>query len=374
MKFWKRAILINLAIVLAVVAVLAIFFATPFGRPVFKTILLIPEVLPEFPVKPLKFFSKEPKIEEISLQIPGKEIKADLYRPNDNKRHPGLVVALGTDVTRKNSVLVPVVHALARLGFVVLVPDLPDFISGFVWTDSSEALISSFEFLEKQNFIVNDKMGFFGFCVGGSQSIVVSEDPRISERVSFVIALTPYYNLFSLTEKALAGGVRGEYGIEATIKSVQKGFINYIEGEKERQLLLEHFIDGNKLSDEELDGLSSEAKSIYQVLSNQDRENFANLWQTFPPKGKELLSRLSPDTKIDKLKAKLYILYDKGYTFIPKSEAELWEDVPANKKISIVEIQSFQHVTPQPNLPRWELTKLSFQLFVFIYKVFLQLG
>src|SRR3990167_7212787 len=101
MKFWKKALLINFAVVLVLLGSLAVFFATPWGRPVLKTLLLVPEVVPNFPIRPLKFFSREPTIEEITLKVGDKDIKADLYKPNDNKKHPAVVFTLGTIVTRK---------------------------------------------------------------------------------------------------------------------------------------------------------------------------------------------------------------------------------------------------------------------------------
>ena len=35
MKFWKKAVLINLAVILVLLGSLTVFFATPFGRPAF---------------------------------------------------------------------------------------------------------------------------------------------------------------------------------------------------------------------------------------------------------------------------------------------------------------------------------------------------
>jgi hypothetical protein len=369
LKFWKKAILTNLAVILTILVSLTLFFMTPWGKPMFKATLLLPEVSPEIPFHPLRIFSKPPIIEEVEIPVNDKKIKADLYRPKDNKKHPGIIVALGTDVTRKNAELIPVARALSRLDYVVLVPDLPDFIAGFVWTDSSEILVSSYSFLENQRFIEKEKMGFLGFCVGGAQAIVAAEDQRISERVSTIVALTPYFNFYTLSEEILAGNVKGEYGIEATIKSLQKGFLNYVSDKQEKQLLIDHFLDGKELSSEEINKLSVEAKNIYSFLSNKDKSNFGILWENLPTKGKELLTNLSPDAKISNLKAKLFIVYDKGYTFIPKSQADYWKDIASSHKISISVIQSLEHVKVKPRLPRWELTKLGFQLFIFMSKV-----
>ena len=370
MTSFKKKIISALLTLLLLALLVITFLVSPWGQPLSKALLLVPEVSPDFPIKPLAYLTKEPKLTEVKIPTDYGEIGADLYRPNDDKKHPGIVVALGTEVTRKNGELIPFARSLARLGYTVLIPDLPDFIAGYVWTNSSEVLISSYEFLENQSFVESEKIGLLGFCVGGSQSIVAAEDERISNDVSFVVALTPYYNFFTLSEEILAGKVAGEYGIDLTIKSLQKGFINYITDQKEKQLLSSHFLEEKEISNQEIEELSPEAKSIYLFLSNKDNSKFPELWGAIPAGGKDLLARLSPDTKISDLKAKLFIVYDEGYTYIPESQARHWKDISSsNKNVSVTVIQSLQHVKIKPRLPRWELTKLVFQLSGFIYKV-----
>src|SRR3972149_70071 len=202
MKFWKKAVLINLAVILVLLGSLTVFFATPFGRPALKTLLLVPEVVPDFPVRPLKYFSREPKVEEVTLKVGDMDIKADLYTPQDNKKHPAVIFTLGVVVTKQDSTVVKFAQSLSRLGFVVLVPDLPDFVSGFVWTDSVETLISAVEFLDRQSFVNRQRIGFAGFCVGSSVSMIAAENEKIADKVAFITAVSPYFNLFSLSEAA----------------------------------------------------------------------------------------------------------------------------------------------------------------------------
>jgi len=250
LKFWKKALLVNLAVILAIVASLAIFFATPWGRPALKTMLLVPEVVPNFPVKPLKLFSKKPKIEEVSLKVDGREVKANLYRLPDNKKHPAVVFILGILYSKDNPNVTSTAEILSRSGFVVLVPDLPDFQSGFVWIDSVNTLISSVEFLDKQNFVDQKKIGFAGFCVGASAAIIAAEDERIANKVNFIAAISPYFDLYSTVD-----AIRGRQIIDddgslqswepagLTIETFYKGFINYIADEKERALLTRYFLE-----------------------------------------------------------------------------------------------------------------------------------
>src|SRR3989344_5063919 len=199
-KFWKKAFLANLTAILAIVAVLTVFFLTPLGKAHLRTFLLASEVIPNFPIKPLGYLSRDPFIQEITLKTSFVEVAADLYRPQDNKKHPAVIFTLGTIVNRKDAQVTKFAQALSRTGFVVLVPDLPDFMSGFVWTDSVNTLISSVEFLDEQDFVEKNKIGFAGFCVGASASVIAAEDSQIADKITFISAISPYFDLISLSE------------------------------------------------------------------------------------------------------------------------------------------------------------------------------
>src|SRR3989344_9066537 len=105
MASFKKKIINALLTLLLLILLFVTFLITPWGRPVLKTLLLVPEVVPDFPIRPLKFFSREPTIEEVTLKVGDKDIKADLYKPNDNKTHPAIILTLGVVVTRKDKVI-----------------------------------------------------------------------------------------------------------------------------------------------------------------------------------------------------------------------------------------------------------------------------
>jgi len=377
MKFWKRAILINFAVVLVLLVSLTVFFATPWGRPALKTLLLVPEVVPNFPIRPLKFFSKEPQVKEVAIQTGEKEIKADLYRPQDDKKHPSVVFTIGTIITKRDPVVTKFAQSLSRIGFVVLVPDLPDFLQGFVWTDSVNTLISSVEFLDRQPFVEKEKIGFAGFCVGASTSIVAAEDERIANKVNYIIAISPYFDILTSAGAVTTRKAKTDSGFisweptELTKEALYRGFINYINDGKEKDLLLEYFLKRQAIYSE-INGLSPEAKIIYEFLSNQDPEKVEEIWQRAPQSAKDLVNNLSPSTRINKLKAKIFVLNDKKDTFIPRTEGEKLAKSLSKKQRYFVEIDTFEHVNPATKLERWAAIKQLFQLSRYVYNVLAQ--
>lgn len=378
MKFFKKALLINLTVIFAILVGLTLFFITPWGKSVAKTVLLTTEAVPDFPIRPLQTFTKDPKIEEVTIKtVDGKEIKADLYRPPDNKKYPAIVLTVGTIVTRKDAIVTKFSQALSRVGFVVLVPDLPDFLSGFVWTDSVNTLISSVEFLDGQPYVNKNKIGFVGFCVGASVSILAAEDQRIADKVAYISAISPYFDLIGITKaitSRYAENTQGELkpweSNQLSTESVVKGYSNYLGNERERELLINYFLKGEEIPSQSFEGFSEEAKSIYDLLANRDQGQFNQVFKNLPQELQALAAELSPSTKIDNLKAKMFVLNDKKDTFVPEVEGvKLAKSLPKSQ-IYFVEIDSFEHVNPKTRLPRWAAIKQIFNLSVYIYRVF----
>src|SRR3989344_162820 len=318
MASFKKKIINALLTLLLLILLFVTFLITPWGRPVLKTLLLVPEVVPNFPIRPLKFFSREPTIEEITLKVGDKDIKADLYKPNDNKKHPAVVFTLGTIVTRKDEAVTKFAQSLSRSGFIVLVPDLPDFLSGFVWTDSVETLTSSVEFLDKQPFVNRQKIGFAGFCVGASASIIAAEDSAIADKVSFISAISPYFDMRAGSEAVVTGHAKNSNGdlvvwqpAQISKDAVVRGFVNAVGDENERILLRTRFLEDKALTVEQINGFSQGALSIYNFLGNTDPAKSDEVWDGMPGDYKDIISELSPSTKINNLKAKIFVLNDK---------------------------------------------------------------
>ena len=157
---------------------------------------------------------------------------------------------------------------------------------------------------------------------------------------------------------------------QLSVKSVQKGFINYIADRKEREILYRHFLENRKINQEQINGFSNEAKSIYEFLANSDGSQRAEIWASFPQEGKDLLTELSPSADISSLKAKLFVLNDKNDTYVPKIEGvRLAESLPKDQ-IYFVEVDSFEHVNPATSLPRWAAIKQLFNVGRYLYNVF----
>src|SRR5262249_4821589 len=80
------ALLVLLALVLA--------FSHP-GQVALKTLLLLPDMFPTSPVRPLTWLTGPPRLEEVAFDYPAGHLDADVYLPAEDGPHGALILLLG---------------------------------------------------------------------------------------------------------------------------------------------------------------------------------------------------------------------------------------------------------------------------------------
>lgn len=373
MKFWKRALLINLAVILAIVAGLGIFFATPWGRPVFKTILLIPEIWPAAPIHPLRWITREPVVETVAIPSGSEEIVLNIYRPNDKKRHPAaLFIMLGVDP--RAELIVGYAKSFARIGMVIAVPNNKDYITLNVKTSHIKNSVDAFKFLESQDYVDSTHVGFIGPCAGGGYSLLAAADEEIADRVNFIVTIATYFDMLKGMSKVYPPVITQDdrsYNWNPnplTIEAGKRVLINSLSSEEEKILLTE-MINYKIQKEENFTRLSLDGQQIYNLLVNKDPTKTVGLLESLALKTRNVIVELSPRTKINKVKAKVFILGDLRDNFVPRTEnQDLAKSLPENQ-VDIVELDLLEHSQLVRRLPRLRTVKQLFELFLFTYRV-----
>src|SRR4030042_3766536 len=203
MKFLKKVLLINLIIIIVFLAIFIIFIITPFGRPFGKALLLMPEIIPGAKVHPINLISKSPLLEQVEINSGKKKITTYIYRPDDFKKHPVIILTIPGGVPEKD-VVVSYAKGFARAGFVVVVGDIPEIaIADKININRKQAddLVGIFQFLETNEHVDAGRIGYFGLCLGGSLSLLAAEDSQISSQVKFVITVSSAYDIQTIFEQ-----------------------------------------------------------------------------------------------------------------------------------------------------------------------------
>ena len=263
--------------------------------------------------------------------------QADLYRPADDVRArlvlvPGLVPQ-GKDDPRVTALA----YSLARMGFAVLTPDMPGFhelrASPQNVQDIVEAVLELGN-LDLRTSSPRAKVGIAGISYAAGPAILAAMEPRIAERVSFILSVGGYYDI----EEAITYLTTGKYR-RGPGSPWQEGEPNpwgkwtflrsnahLIEDSRDRIAL--EAMGERKHSDldasiEDLaQDLGPEGRAVYDLIVNTDPDSVGQLIARLPEQIRRDFDSLNIANKdLSNLKAQLILVHGQDDSMIPSTES-----------------------------------------------------
>ena len=372
-KWLRRGCLAGIVLCLVIISLVSL---TPQGRSAFKAALFVSQVL-EVPIKPQKWFVSDPIIEEVHYTPPHGQGIADIYRINDDHKRAGLLLFLGVNPAGRNDARVRNLgNALARAGFVVMVPWSESMIEKRIDIREIDNLISAFQYLQGQEFIDADRVGMAGFCVGASMLAVAASHPSINRQVNFLNFFGGYYDAQDLLKQISArtsfynSNIRLWEPNSLTMEVFTNQLIQSLENPMEKELLNLHF--NNKLNKTSLTSqqLSSEAYSVFQLLSGSSLETTDKFVKQLPANLLTNLNMISPSTNIQNLLAKVLIMHDREDDLVPSEEAHRFADALEQRgDFHYTEFSFFDHIDPTRKVRFTTYITESVKLYRHMYKV-----
>jgi dienelactone hydrolase len=372
---WLKSLGIMLLMIAAALVLLAV--VTPQGRAAAKTAGLVLQVVPNFPVKPLPLFTGEPERTPITYPSGVGEIEADVYRISDGKPRAAVVLFLGVNPAgRDEERVVNLGEALARSGFVVLVPWSANMVSRRVDPADVDLLVGAFEYLQAKPYVDPDRIGGGGFCVGSSMLLLAAADERIRDDVAFVNFFSGYYDAsdflvqFAASESFYAGARETWEPDSLTASVFTRLLIDGVTDPVERDALEAHFVDDGAMHEATREVMSTEADAVYQLLSGPTFEEARALVEWLPVSVREAMQALSPRNVIDDVSARLLIMHDREDALAPVEESRRLRDAVAGRDDTrYTEFSFFSHVDPGERVGTLTLLGESFRLFRHLYSI-----
>ncbi|KKR86515.1 MAG: hypothetical protein UU32_C0014G0002 [Candidatus Woesebacteria bacterium GW2011_GWB1_41_10] len=390
MKKSKKAGKLRTKIIWAILILTIAVIITPWGRAFYKTLIILPEFIPNSPVKTINLMTPKPVIQEVVFNSGQRQIFADLWLPKKKGKFPAAVLHLGIDIDRKDPRVQKLANVFARSQVAILVPNIPSLGSRRVLAEGKDDLIASFEYLKSIPNTKEDKLGFVGFCASGGLVILAAEDSQIADGVSFVAVINPYYDLASLYKNITLRQIEDDGQTIPwqpnfkTIEIYNRETIGGLENMLDREILNDHLTligqekleEGNfpPLSPNELKQLSPEAKFTYDLLTNKDPNKASYYLENITTPQKNLIRQLSPSTDIKNLKAKTFILMDRNNIYTPYTEAEMLQKALGGKDHLFVETKILPAGDLAENLPLKDYLGEGIKIFRFVYSVLLEIS
>lgn len=351
MRFVGRAVLLVLLIIVVAAAVL------PTGRAAASAVLLLPEFFPGSPARPLEWLTPAPKRSTVQLSYDGKQATADVYVPGTPGPHGGVIIFLGVaPAGRDDPRVVRLGEGLARIGLVTLIPQSQDLIDSRVDPTEIDEVVTAFQALSARPDVDRARIGLGGFCIGAGLSLDAAEDPRINRQVALVNSFTGYFDLESYAVSILShsiepfppepGVTREPWQPAANATAVLDDHLISLDPDPAEQDLLRQAARDPKAPRPDVNHLSSTGRTIWTLINTRDTAVDRRLIAELPPAGEEELRRLSPDTHLADLHAKVFIMHDHDDATVPYVQSRELAASLRPGQAEYDEFAFFNHVDP----------------------------
>ena len=324
----------------ALLVLLAVVAALPTAHSYLRAGAFSADVVLQLPVRPLAWATHAPTIEDFEWGGEGSG-RGQLTLPAGDDQQPAIILVLGADpAPADDERVLSLTGGLARVGFAVLLTESDDLNAAVVLPSEIPRLAGAFEALAAHPRVREDRVGYVALSAGGSLAIVAASQPRIADRVAYVVALGPYYDAASLAAAVVSYSFRGPDGVEDWEPA---GIARRVV----RNTLLAGLPEAERAAIEAGGTPESAGGSgVAELLRLPSLARAEALLQALPPEQRAHLAAVSPRYAIAGLRAPLYLLHDRSDEFIPWTESEAMAE--AHEPHIYHRLDLFQHVEPDP--------------------------
>ena len=349
----------------------------PQGRAVIRTVGLVLQVIPAVPVKPQEWFTDTPSREKINYPLPQGTGLADIYRIPKGSKSAAILFFLGVNPAgRDDPRVINLSAALARSGFVVMVPWSENMANKKVDPNDIDSLIHAFQYLSSLEYVDAKRVAMAGFCVGSSMVTVAAQDPRINDQVALVNHFSGYYNgrdfLKQIASKSsfYNGVVEPWKPSDLTFDVFVNHLIDNLENPTDRDLLSHAFLDADTTIHLSLESLTHQGQAVYRLLSGVTLEEAEDVMSQLPQKFLDDLDAISPSTNLSNLKARIFIMHDREDDAAPVEESRRLSDALRDRNnVRYTEFSFFQHVDPTGSLSPVTFIPEALKLYKHLYGI-----
>ena len=272
----------------------------------------------------------QPRVEEATLRIRDADMRVTWWIPGWGARHPGVMLVNGaTEFGNDDSETRRLSDALARAGYLVMLPEFPFIKAGTLEREATAIIDAAFAVLRDHPETRGMPTGAFGFSVGGGMLLAAASRPGSLEHASYVGALGAYFDLDTYLASVLGSAQRRNGALEpwdpdpVVRLRLPVAAAQAIADPADRERLTVALRAGSgRLSDDPPNEMGAEAVSLWRALASTDYDGALARLRALPPSLRDVLERLSPRTSWSALRPEVFWLHDVGDRFEPVSEAE----------------------------------------------------
>jgi pimeloyl-ACP methyl ester carboxylesterase len=346
-----------------------------------KTAAFIPEIFPDAPVKPLRWFTGSASVERTSMQYVHGTALLNTYVPAQSGLHSAVILMLGArPVDSDDPVVTHFADGLSRLGVVVMVPASDGLAAGRITPEEIDLLVREYIVLRERADVDPSRVGFIGLSVGGSLSLMAAADTRIRDSVAFVNAFGAYFDardLFvALASRSLqSAGDPIDWEPAPLAREVMvENLVQGLDSESERECVRAAADPMDSEATCEDGDLSPTARSALVLLDQPQTSEARRYVDELAAASGNQLAAISPRTVIDQIATDVLVMHDVHDHYIPFTESRrLVAALPPARLSAWTELELFDHVMPGQNVDLLTFAREVGQLSRHVYLTFLEI-
>jgi len=291
----------------------------------------------------------DPTREEIVIQVNGRQLHADLYRPPKPRAALLLVHGLSR-AGRRHSDLVRLAELLARRRELVLVPEFEGLTAFKLTGREVEEVRGALDHLTG----VHRTVGVAGLSFGTGPALLAAADrPQLRLVGSFggYADLRTVIAFVTTGVHAFQGQRQFQRQEEYNRWKLLALLSGYVEPDGDRRLLeaiAERKLENPMEVTASLEaGLQGPGRSVMNLVLNRREDTVAPLLAALPARVQEALDQLSPLAVVPRLSGRLLIAHGAGDESIPFTES-LRLAHASGGRARLVILQTFHHTGPRP--------------------------
>lgn len=293
-------------------------------------------------------------------------VPTTVYRPGGGDRWPALVFLNGiTARGRHHPEVERLAGALARVGFLVLVPDPPGLARGEITERTLTATTAVVQAAADRRDAAGGRVGLVGVSIGASLGLLAAEQPGIENRVTLVAGIAPYSDLENVARLATTGYSLDESGqlVRYATTSflglvIARSFVADLPASRDRSRLLAELLRLHEGSPDPLalfrrlypGQVVPSARAVVELLANRDPARFDRLYAALPPELRASIARLSPLAGAARLRAPVDIASAPHDKYFPLGETKALVRAARHSRVRLTVTSTLHHAVPNLSL------------------------
>ena len=240
-------------------------------------------------------------------------------------------------------------EGFARAGYLVVVPDLPGLTEDEITPETASETLEVARAVSGRPDARGGEVGLVGVSTGATLALLAAEKEGLEGRVSVVAGVAPYADIKTVLNIATTGHYRkdGEkirYEADPFLSyAIARSLISALPPGEDRKTLLAE-LDRVDRSDPEpladlrarrLGDLGAGARSVVEVLANEDPRRFDELYAGLPVEVRADLRELSPLAGDERLGAPVELVSGPRDRYFPVSESYAISRIAPDHRVTV---------------------------------------